>query len=85
MTYQEINNLIPQYTEAQRLQIDFLYCEELRKHSEKVVVLDDDPTGTQTVHGVYVYTSWEKETFDEAFVSKNNMFYILTNIKHVIL
>lgn len=79
MTYQEINNLIPQYTEAQRLQIDFLYGEELRKHSEKVVVLDDDPTGTQTVHGVYVYTSWEKETFDEAFVSKNNMFYILTN------
>ncbi len=79
MTFQEIYNLIPQYTEEQRKQIDSLYREELRKHSEKVVVLDDDPTGTQTVHGVYVYTSWEKETFDEAFASKDKIFYILTN------
>ena len=23
-----------------------------------VVVLDDDPTGIQTVHGLYVYTDW---------------------------
>ena len=24
----------------------------------KVVVLDDDPTGTQTVHGISVLTEW---------------------------
>jgi FlaA1/EpsC-like NDP-sugar epimerase len=28
----------------------------------KVVVLDDDPTGTQTVHGVPVLTQWPVET-----------------------
>src|SRR5215831_8444921 len=28
---------------------------------EKVVVLDDDPTGTQTVHGIPVLTEWSVE------------------------
>ena len=28
----------------------------------KLVVLDDDPTGVQTVHDVYVYTDWSMES-----------------------
>ena len=31
--------------------------EELRRFDRKVVVLDDDPTGVQTVHDVSVYTT----------------------------
>ena len=30
----------------------------LAAHPTKVVVLDDDPTGTQTVQDVWVTTSW---------------------------
>ena len=45
----------------------------------KVVVLDDDPTGTQTVHDIRVYTDWEKETVFRAFQEPDRMFYILTN------
>lgn len=45
----------------------------------KIVVLDDDPTGTQTVHGVSVYTDWEEETFREAFAREEKMFFVLTN------
>ena len=45
----------------------------------KIVVLDDDPTGVQTVNGVYVYTRWERETLLDAFRAKEKMFFILTN------
>ena len=45
----------------------------------KIAVLDDDPTGIQTVHGVYVYTDWETDTIREAFRDSGSLFYILTN------
>ncbi len=43
------------------------------------VVLDDDPTGIQTVHDVAVYTTWEEETLINALKREKRMFYILTN------
>ena len=45
----------------------------------KIVVLDDDPTGVQTVHGVYVYTRWDEATMTEAFRAPERMFFVLTN------
>ena len=45
----------------------------------KIVVLDDDPTGIQTVNGIYVYTAWDTGTTLEAFRSPEQMFFILTN------
>lgn len=52
---------------------------ELSLCGRKVVVLDDDPTGIQTVHGVPVYTDWSPETFLRAFQEPGRMFFILTN------
>ena len=43
------------------------------------VVLDDDPTGVQTVHDITVYTGWDKESILDGFNEENNLFYILTN------
>ena len=45
----------------------------------KWVVLDDDPTGVQTVHDIAVYTDWTKETFLTALQAEENLFYVLTN------
>lgn len=45
----------------------------------KIIVLDDDPTGIQTVHGVYVYTDWSEESIRAGFEDENSMFFILTN------
>ncbi len=45
----------------------------------KVVVLDDDPTGTQTVHGVPVLTDWSVETLQAELGNDLPAFYILTN------
>ncbi|MBA3610168.1 MAG: hypothetical protein H0W54_01930 [Rubrobacter sp.] len=43
------------------------------------VVLDDDPTGTQTVHGVPVLTTWTVEDLRWALTQPSPTFYILTN------
>lgn len=45
----------------------------------KVVVLDDDPTGTQTVHGIDVLTGWEIDDLRRAFLTEAKLFFILTN------
>ncbi len=51
----------------------------LKTMSRKIVVLDDDPTGVQTVNQVYVYTHWDYETILQAFQAPEQMFFILTN------
>ncbi len=52
---------------------------ELEKNTRKIVVLDDDPTGVQTVHDVSVYTGWDEESMEDAFREEKSLFYILTN------
>ena len=51
----------------------------LRKNRRKIIVLDDDPTGVQTVHDISVYTSWDRESIREGFAETNSLFYVLTN------
>ena len=46
-----------------------------------LVVLDDDPTGTQTVHDVPVITTWEGDHVRDLFVEEVPLFYILTNTR----
>ena len=53
--------------------------QELLDFNKKIIVLDDDPTGVQTVHGVSVYTDWTAESIDAGFAEKQPMFFILTN------
>ncbi len=45
----------------------------------KIVVLDDDPTGTQTIHGLHVLTEWSTETLAAELKNDLSAFYILTN------
>ncbi|KGA98804.1 type III effector Hrp-dependent outer protein [Alkalihalobacillus alcalophilus ATCC 27647 = CGMCC 1.3604] len=52
---------------------------ELEDSPFKVIVLDDDPTGIQTVHGVSVYTDWDKESIHAGFSEDRRIFFILTN------
>ena len=46
---------------------------------KKVVVLDDDPTGTQTVHGIPVITKWSADIFASLLRGSHRVFYVLTN------
>ena len=47
----------------------------------KMVVLDDDPTGIQTVHGCLLITQWDEESVRLGFNDEQPFFYILTNTR----
>jgi uncharacterized protein YgbK (DUF1537 family) len=51
----------------------------LHGRREKVVVLDDDPTGTQTVHGVPVLTRWPVEALQAELANDLPVCFLLTN------
>ncbi|MEG0494804.1 MAG: four-carbon acid sugar kinase family protein, partial [Eubacterium sp.] len=53
--------------------------EALKTFKRKIVVLDDDPTGVQTVHDVSVYTDWSLDSVRKGFEEESRMFFILTN------
>jgi uncharacterized protein YgbK (DUF1537 family) len=53
--------------------------EALTGLDRKIVVLDDDPTGVQTVHGVYVYTDASARGIRAGFEAPETLFYLLTN------
>ena len=76
--------VIPFQTAAERDKTDADKAEALLSQAmegfhKKLVVLDDDPTGVQTVHDVSVYTDWEEESIRKGFEEKESMFFILTN------
>lgn len=52
---------------------------EIDSDRRKIVVLDDDPTGVQTIHDLAVYTGWDKESILDGFMEENKLFFILTN------
>jgi uncharacterized protein YgbK (DUF1537 family) len=58
---------------------DALIGVELAKNRRKIIVLDDDPTGVQTVHGVSVYTGWSAEDIEAGFDEPSSLFFVLTN------
>ena len=47
----------------------------------KFVVIDDDPTGSQTVHHCFLLLKWDCSTLVKAFQSKSNLFFILANTR----
>lgn len=71
--------VLASYPPVDEMLADKLLKEELQKNQKKIVVLDDDPTGVQTVHDIFVYTEWSLETMRQAFEEEKPLFYILTN------
>ena len=69
-------NSFPQVDEKA---VDELLEAEIAQNRKKIVVLDDDPTGVQTVHDISVITGWDPQLLEEAFREEKSLFYILTN------
>ncbi|MGI5173738.1 hydroxyacid dehydrogenase [Treponema sp. OMZ 840] len=76
ISFADISEKLPEYDKDT---VTELLQKEVQKNNRKIVVLDDDPTGVQTVHDVSVYTRWDKESITAGFLEKNPLFYILTN------
>jgi uncharacterized protein YgbK (DUF1537 family) len=47
----------------------------------KIIVLDDDPTGSQTVHSCLLLTRWDTATLKAALADSAPLFFILTNTR----
>ncbi len=52
---------------------------KIGKSNAKVVILDDDPTGTQTVRDLPVLTHWSEQALCEELAGRYPAFFILTN------
>ncbi|KEP26201.1 four-carbon acid sugar kinase family protein [Bacillus zhangzhouensis] len=72
----DILNALPK---ADSKSIQTAYEQALTHFQHKIIVLDDDPTGIQTVHGVSVFTDWSEESIEAGFLEDSRMFFILTN------
>ena len=60
-------------------QLELLWQQAHKNFNKKIIVLDDDPTGVQTVHGVPVYTDWTQSTIESIFEESRQLIFILTN------
>ena len=47
----------------------------------KIIVLDDDPTGSQTVHSCLLLTRWDQDTLRDALLDDAPLFFVLTNTR----
>ncbi len=47
----------------------------------KVIALDDDPTGSQTVHSCLLLSRWDPATLREALQDDAPLFFVLTNTR----
>lgn len=51
---------------------------------DTIIVLDDDPTGTQTVYDIPVLTTWSSDDIRAELERKTPLFFILTNSRSLI-
>ena len=56
---------------------------EIAANPSRLFVLDDDPTGPQTVHDVALLTDWSKEVLLSEFRTSQRATFILTNSRSV--
>ena len=62
-------------------QIDAADVAAARADDLVLIVLDDDPTGTQSVAGLPVLTRWEAADLDWALAQDAAAVYVLTNTR----
>ncbi|MRG84977.1 four-carbon acid sugar kinase family protein [Salinibacillus xinjiangensis] len=77
--YKTFTNVYDKLKPVDEAAVQKLWEEVYPTFQHKMVVLDDDPTGVQTVHGVSVYTDWSEETIERGFQEDSPIFFILTN------
>src|SRR5258708_36610192 len=52
---------------------------EVAGSKRELVVIDDDPTGTQTVHDIELFTTWHRQMLAEPLQNEPRLFYLLPN------
>jgi len=47
----------------------------------KIIIFDDDPTGSQTVYGCPLLLNWDEQTLEKAFTKSSPLIFILANTR----
>ena len=47
----------------------------------KIIIFDDDPTGSQTVYGCPLLLNWDEKTLEKAFTTSSPLIFILANTR----
>lgn len=47
----------------------------------KIIALDDDPTGSQTIHSCLLLTRWDVATLKDGLLDDSPLFFVLTNTR----
>ena len=47
----------------------------------KIIIFDDDPTGSQTVYGCPLLLNWDEKTLEKAFKKPSPLIFILANTR----
>lgn len=72
-------NVLTAFPNAKKTDVQNLLTLEYEMSERKIIVLDDDPTGVQTVHNIVVYTDWSLASLQRGFSDTRKMFFVLTN------
>ena len=63
-------SVLDRYPKVDIAAVQALLEEKCREDRHKIIVLDDDPTGVQTVHDISVYTDWSYDSIKRGFEEK---------------
>lgn len=72
-------DVLANFPQVDEEKLNAVLAAEAAASNRKIIVLDDDPTGVQTVHDIYVYTDWTVESLRKGFAAPEKLFFILTN------
>ena len=78
MSYIKLADVVSSYPQIDPQKIQAAYAQAIGNQKKKIIVIDDDPTGIQTVHGISVYTAWDEKSILQGFADEG-LFFILTN------
>lgn len=78
LNYNDTINALPVFKEEE---LSSVINKQLKKLDKTIIVLDDDPTGTQTMHDVPVLTVWDVDSIIHEIKNGSVLFYMLTNIR----
>ena len=53
----------------------------MNKSKPKIIVIDDDPTGSQTVHSCLLLLRWDVETLKQGLLDEVPILFILSNTR----
>jgi len=53
----------------------------MQQTTTKIIAIDDDPTGSQTVHGCLLLMRWDVDTLIEALEDASPLFFVLSNTR----